>query len=225
VRKLTHVRNSEERKNRRNVVTDEEIAEMFRKADQFKNEYFKLRAKALVSMLRLFGKRRKELCILKLDDVEVDSRYLTVTFTLLKKRKKVVFSRRATKKVPLTDPLTKPIIEYLNYLKGLNPKPVYFFPRGRAIFNIYTLIPNEHLSDRQLFNILRSLSTRVWCHLFRETAAADVIRQDSSLMGAFKVMTRLDLSDFRTGYNYLRRFASDIIERETQSKVDIVKRS
>ena len=222
---MTYIRNSEERVKRTTVVTDEEIAEMFKKADEFKNEYFKLRAKALVSMLRLFGKRRKELCILRLDDVEVDSKYLTVTFTLLKKRKETVFSRRAVKKVPLTDPLTKPIVEYKNYLEGLNPKPLYFFPRGKAVFNNYVLIPNEHLSGRQLFNILRSLSNKVWMHLFRETVATDVIKQDSSLMGAFKVMRRLDLSDFRTGYNYLRRFASDVIERETQSKVDIVKRS
>ncbi len=45
---------------------------------------------------------------------------------------------------------------------------------------------------------------------------AYVIQEDNSIIGAFKVMRRLDLEDFRTGFNYLKRFAGDIIKREEE---------
>jgi len=70
------------------------------------------------------------------------------------------------------------------------------------------------MTGRQVFNILRQLSLGVWPHLFRETVGSDVIKQDSSIIGAFKVMRRLDLEDYHTGFNYLRRYAGDIIRRE-----------
>jgi hypothetical protein len=36
----------------------------------------------------------------------------------------------------------------------------------------------------------------------------------SSIISAFKVQKRLDLEDIRTAFNYLQRFAEDIIKRE-----------
>ena len=100
------------------------------------------------------------------------------------------------------------------YLKELKPTPKFFLPRVKSIFGAANMIlPDQHISGRQVFNIVRSLSDRVWCHLFRETAAADIIRQDPTIIGAFKVMRRLDLESYQTGFNYLKRFAADVINR------------
>jgi hypothetical protein len=52
--------------------------------------------------------------------------------------------------------------------------------------------------------------------LFRETVASDIIREDDSIIAAFKVQRRLDLEDFRTGFRYLKRFATDIIAEEEE---------
>ncbi len=71
---------------------------------------------------------------------------------------------------------------------------------------------------------MRSVTDRAWPHLFRETVASDVIEADPSIYGAFKVQRRLDLKDHRTGFRYLRRFATDIIRRsETGGDVDVIR--
>ena len=41
----------------------------------------------------------------------------------------------------------------------------------------------------------------------------ELVKQDNSIISAFKVQKRLDLEDMRTGFNYLQRFAKDIISR------------
>lgn len=76
------------------------------------------------------------------------------------------------------------------------------------------IIPDQHLSDREVFNLVRQTSETLWPHLFRETVASDIVRQDNSIIAAFKVQKRLDLEDIRTGFNYLQRFATDVIKRE-----------
>lgn len=219
---MTFVRGDPERINRKTVITDEEFQELLNKADHIEEEFFRLRAKALLCVLRLTGKRQNEIASLEVSDFKVEEGFLNITFTLLKKRKKTVVTRRSTKAIPLSDPLTKPILEYLDYLNKLNPKPKYFLPRAKSIgFNkkSYMLFPDKHITGRQVFNIVRSLSNKVWLHLFRETVASDVIKSDPSIIGAFKVQRRLDLDDHRTGFRYLVRFASDIITRE-ESKIE-----
>jgi integrase len=61
---------------------------MIRKADEFKNVYFRYRAKALVGLLKKFGKRRQEIVTLRISDIEIKLGYIYVTFTLVKKRKR-----------------------------------------------------------------------------------------------------------------------------------------
>jgi integrase len=124
----------------------------------------------------------------------------------------------STKAIPLTDSLTEPIIKYLDYLKHQAPVPTFFFPRVKATFGQgYIILPDEHLHGRQVFNLVRQTSDRVWPHLFRETVAADVVKQDSSLYSAFRVKDRLDLEDYRTGFAYVKRFALDVINRPTET--------
>jgi len=50
--------------------------------------------------------------------------------------------------------------------------------------------------------------------IYSETVGSAVIKEDSNIIGAFKAMRRLDLEDYRTGFNYLRRYAADIISKE-----------
>jgi integrase len=222
---MTHVRGSKLRTQRQTVITDNEFAEAMKQAEQIKDRFFRLRALALLCILRLTGKRRTEVAMLRLDNFKVKSGFLNVTFILLKKRKGHVLQRQATKQIPLKDPLTKTILEYLDYLRSLEPKPQFFLPRVKSVFGHNFIVSDAHISGRQVFRIVRSLSETLWPHLFRETVGSDVIREDSSIIGAFKVMRRLDLEDFRTGFNYLKRFAGDIIKREEQKLTEALQTS
>lgn len=81
---------TDERKNRE-PITDEEIQSMLKKADKIENIYFKLRAKAVVALAKIFGNRRSEIASLKITDLKIEGSELLVTFTLSKKRKKGLF--------------------------------------------------------------------------------------------------------------------------------------
>ena len=243
---MTRVRNNDFRENRDTVIDNAEFELALAKANSFKDEYFRLRAIAVLSLLRLCGKRRAEISWIPLDSFKIENGLLNVTFTLEKKKRKhkkcplcntknskgskyckkcgldisnvqISFSSKqskALKAFPTSDQLTKNILKYLIYLRSLNPKPKFWLPSGKAVFGYYVIIPNRHLSGRAVFDIVRSTSDSFWPHLFRETVASDIVNQDNSIIAAFKVQKRLDLEDMQTGFNYLQRFAKDIINRK-----------
>jgi len=214
---MTRVRGSGLRTERKTVIDEAEFQEMLKQTWQIKDTFLRLRATALLCLLRLTGKRRSEMATLELDSFKVENGFLNVTFTLLKKRKETLLTRQATKSIPLTDPLTRPILEYIDYLNNLNARPKFFFPRLKSLFGqSYILLASEHIQGRQIFNLVRNLTEAAWPHLFRETVASDVVKQDPTIIAAFKVQRRLDLESVNTGFNYLRRFSSDIIRREEQ---------
>ena len=218
---MTNVRNSESRENRQTMISDIEFEEALDRAAQIKNEFLRLRTLAVLSLFRLTRKRRGELAMIPSESFVSEGQNLNVTFILEKKRKKKVIQKLATKSLPLADPLTQNIMSYLEYLSRHKSKPKFWLPRAKSVFGTIIILPDTHIGGRQVFNIVRSTSETIWPHLFRETAASDVIKQDNSIIAAFKVQRRLDLEDFRTGFNYLKRFATDIIERE-QQKTDII---
>jgi hypothetical protein len=243
---LTRVRGNTFRENRETVIDDNELGRALDQANTIDNEYFRLRALAVLSLLRLSGKRRMEIAWIPLENFKVENDLLTVTFTLEKKKRKhkkcsacstknsalsafckkcglqisetpVTFTSKQAKSVKafqLSDPLTLNVLKYLNYLTRLNPIPKFWLPSGRSVFGNYLVIPDRHLSDREVFNIVRGTSETLWPHLFRETVASDIVKQDNSIIAAFKVQKRLDLEDMRTGFNYLQRFAKDVVKRE-----------
>ena len=211
---MTNVRGSELRTKRRTVITEEEFDDLCYQADRIEDEFMRLRAKALLCLLRLTGKRRGEVNTLKLSSFKIEKRSLNVTFILEKKRKESILQKQAVKSIPLSDPFTKPILAHLDYLEKLKPKPEYFLPRVKSVFGNNAIVSDAHISGRQVFNVIRGLSENVWPHLFRETVASDIIKQDNSIISAFKVMQRLDLEDYATGFNYIRRYAKDVIQRE-----------
>jgi hypothetical protein len=240
------VRNNAFRESRETVIDDEELGKALEKANAIEDEYFQLRALAVLSLLRLSGKRRTEIAWIPFENFKVENDLLTVTFTLEKKKRKqkkcsscntknsatalfckkcgcgisgvqVTFTSKQAKSLkafPLSDPLTQNVLNYLDYLTRLNPIPKFWLPSGRSVFGHYFIIPERHLSDREVFNIVRDTSETMWPHLFRETVASDIVKQDNSIIAAFKVQKRLDLEDIRTGFNYLQRFARDVIKRE-----------
>lgn len=73
---------------------------------------------------------------------------------------------KAVKAFPIADSLTKNVLEYLNYLRCLSPVPKFWLPSGRSVFGTYMMIPDRHLSDREVFNIVRETSETLWPHLF-----------------------------------------------------------
>ncbi len=76
------------------------------------------------------------------------------------------------------------------------------------------LITPFGISKKLALLLIRRTSETLWPHLFRETVASDIIKDDNTIIAAFKVQKRLDLNDIHTGFNYLQRFAKDIIKRE-----------
>jgi hypothetical protein len=64
---------------------------MLEKADLIPNKYFRFRVKALIALVKKFGKRRKELSILERADLKREGHFLYVTFTIAKKHKKGLF--------------------------------------------------------------------------------------------------------------------------------------
>lgn len=198
---------------------------MFKKADQFKHEYFRLRAKALVSIFRT-GKRRAEVVTLERSDIEIREDFLEITFTVVKKRKKKALSARRTKKFRLKSSYAKHILKYLAYLKQHYPKCKYLFPRLQSVFGVsFFLYEDEHLSGRQILRIIKLLNPNAWCHLFRETRGAEIVKADErkgrlSVFTAYRVKHALDLERETTAWNYMSRYAEEVIE--TEEEADIV---
>jgi hypothetical protein len=210
---LTHVRGNVLRTDRTDVIQDSEIQEAIENARRIKDPYFQLRAVAVLSLLRISGKRRGEVAIIPLDNFSVKPEYLEVKFILEKKRTKTKLNKISTKQFPLDDPLTQNVIEYLNYLEKLTPKPKFWLPTGKAVFGTYIINPNKALTGRQVFNIVRNNSEKIWPHLNRETVGADVVAQDDSINAVFKVQQTLDLENFETAFRYVKRFSKQIITR------------
>jgi len=103
----------------------------------------------------------------------------------------------------------------MDFLQTLEPTPKFFFPRTRRFWGQeFMIMYDEHISGRQVFNLVRATSEKVWVHLFRETCASDIVRADASIIAAYKVQRRLDLERVETGFRYVRRFAADIISRQ-----------
>jgi hypothetical protein len=241
----------------RGPLDDKEITAMLEEADKISNVYFKLRVKALIGLLKKFGKRRIENLTLKLSDLEVKEGYLYVTFTLVKKHKKGLFQyikqlkketpsmlekphneierqwkawqqtergyrvklEKRTKKVSCEDYYAKLIIEYLEYLKEKVPNCIFLFPSGKAIFQNYMIIPDKHLSGRQLLRLIKPLNRKAWLHLFRDHVAAKIARDSGdTIRSIYEIRDTLDLEKEETAYNYVRRYGIQEVKAETDAK-------
>ena len=193
---------------------------MLKKADKIKNKYFRLRSKALVSIFKT-GKRRAAISTLEIDDLEVRGNYLYITFTVVKKRKKNVLATRRTKRFHSESRYAQYILEYHKYMKEFHPHSKHLFPSTHSVFGHALAISHDkHLSGRQILRIIKQLNPKAWCHLFRETRGAEVVRADekrlgeASILTVYRVKRALDLETVQTAWSYIDRYATETIEAE-----------
>jgi len=72
----------------RGILSSDEVDLMLKQTDTLQTEYFRLRAKALICLLKKFGKRRSEISRLTTKDLNFLPEDLEVTFHLSKKHKR-----------------------------------------------------------------------------------------------------------------------------------------
>jgi len=81
----------------RGPIAEGEIEAMLKKTGGIERMYFRFRVRALIGLLKKFGKRRREFSTLRMKDLEVrekesvQGQHLFVTFTIAKKHKKGLF--------------------------------------------------------------------------------------------------------------------------------------
>ena len=207
------------RKERTTVIGDQEFQDMLDKThEQMENypSYYGLRDRSILCIFRLTGKRVKEVATLKQADLTVKGPNLSITFTVVKKRKKQKITTRREKQIPLSDPLVAPILEYREWMReNVGDAIEWLFPRTHYSPNFGTLtFDRTHLSTRQFLRIVQKYNEDVWCHLFRETVGADIVRSDKTIMAVWKVKKRLDLEKTETAWRYMDRYGVDVIKRE-----------
>ena len=101
----------------RELPTDVDVENMLKAADKIEDEYFRLRAKALVALFKKFGKRRKELQLIQMNDIKVEGDLLLITFNLAKKRKLGLFQYFKFLKKTNPEELNKPQTELVEQWK------------------------------------------------------------------------------------------------------------
>jgi hypothetical protein len=82
---LAHVRNNAFRETRETVIDNGELNIALDQANDINNEYFGLRALAVLSLLRLSGKSRTKISWIPLENFKVENDLLNITFALEKK--------------------------------------------------------------------------------------------------------------------------------------------
>jgi len=122
---------------------------------------------------------------------------------------------KRTKKVDVNDKYAKLILEYVAYLKGINPEGVYLFPSGKAVFQHYVIDNSRPLSGRHLLRLIKPLNKKLWLHLFREMRGAEVAREsNNNIIGVYSVKEALDLEKETTAWNYIHRYGVQEVKPE-----------
>lgn len=203
-------------------------------------DFLAFRNEALLCCLSLFGKRRAEFgsCYLthlkevdgekvkiktykdgmRRNEVWVDARNINFNFRILKKHGDKPLEK--VRRVPVDDPLAKPILAYIEYLDHLDNPVEYFFPSAKNVFGKYLIQGDKCLPSRCVYDVVRDLGDAcgvvVWPHLFRETAGGEEIIEDPSQYGVFKVTNRLDVTE-RTAWAYMQRHIGSVVRsRKTE---------
>lgn len=207
------------RKERTSVISAEEFNDMIQQTYEVEDgypEYYAIRDRCILCIFRLTGKRVKELSLLKQTDLTIKGPNLSIIFSVVKKRKKQSLTTRREKQIPLTDPLVAPILEYKEWMQqNVGDAIPWLFPRTHYTPSFGTLtLDKTHLSTRQFLRIVQKYNPNVWCHLFRETVGADIVREDKTIMAVWKVKKRLDLEKTETAWRYMDRYGVDVINRK-----------
>jgi len=69
--------------------------------------------------------------------------------------------------------------------------PKTFYSELTGTFRIY---PAKRLQGRQLLNIVKTLDPTLWCHLFRDSLGADIVKKyKGDVVSVYEVQRILDL--------------------------------
>jgi len=218
---LTHVQGG--KRDRRDVIGEAEFRLMLEasKIGQL-HPYYALRNPAVLCLLYLTGKRAGEVATVKLGDVVEAGDFLEVTFTVLKKRNRSPIWLQRTKALPLGDPYTRIVLDYLGYMEASHPDCLYLFPSTRYthLNRGVVLDPLRPLSRTTVWRVVTRAGEDAWPHLFRETMGARVARSyGDTLTALFAVKRRLDLEKMDTAMRYVERYAVERIESATTKKL------
>lgn len=156
----------------RPVPTEKEIQTILDKADLIENEYFRLRVKAVIALIKVFGKRRVELTTLEMSDVLEKEGFLYITFNIAKKSKRgfrqyidYLKDKIAKGEIPLTElnnktylELTQSHKEWNRTVEGTRIKQTrkqkgtpLTDKYAKIIYEYYSFIKNNYPNSRYLF--------------------------------------------------------------------------
>ena len=205
---------------RKQVITEEEFLEGLRRADEiYKDEFLRMRAKALWSLLYIVGKRISEVITLEINDIEVleDRGLLRIAFLVEKKRTTLALARKKHKLIRLSNPYIKYFLEYYEYIKKLGCR--YVFPSGRQVnlrnYRDYIVDCSRPMTRQTAWKIVVSLGPMTWPHLFRETKAAKIVKKyGNDIKALYEVKRALDLKTEKAAWAYIDRYGEHLIDED-----------
>ena len=207
------------RKERTTVISEQEFQKTLEQTlnDESQLEYYRLRDASIQCIFKLTGKRVSEVSRLKQEDLKIVGENLSITFTVSKKRKKEMLTLRREKQIPLTDPFTSHILKYQEWMRNnIGNQIEWFYPRTHfSPFTNTLTLDKKPLTTRQMLRIVQKYNANIWCHLYRETAGAEIVKADPTVMAVWKVKKRLDLEKTETAWRYMDRYGTDVIRRES----------
>jgi hypothetical protein len=204
------VRGNAFRESRETVIDDEELAKALEKANSIEDEYFRLRALAVLSLLRLCGKRRAEISWISLDNFRVDGDLLTVLFTLEKKKRK-------HKKCPSCETKNPKASKYCkNCGKDLSDIQIAFTSKQSKTLKAFPLSDPLTQNILQYLNYLRSLSPvpKFWLPSGKSVFGYYMIIPDRHLSGRAVFNIVRSTSDTLWPHLFRETVASDVVKRD-----------
>ena len=142
----------------------------------------------------------------------MDKEYLKIVFHVRKKRVREVLKTRRVKKINLKNPYAKLIIEFLN---NHDVDCYYQFPSGKSVFGHYAVDCSRHITRQQAWNIVVSVNSNAWIHLFRETKAAKIVKKyGNDIKALYAVKQALDLKSEGSAWAYIDRYGEHLIDED-----------
>ena len=117
--------------------------------------------------------------------------------------------RSPPKLIKRGDLVSEWIVEYLEYLRDLSPECVWICPKTLylKLTGTFKIYPAKRLKGWQLLNIVKQLDPSLWCHLFRDSLGADIVKKyDGDVVSVYEVQCILDLENTSTAFRYLKRY-------------------
>jgi len=146
----------------------------------------------LISIMWLYGKRISEIVSLKTEAVRIDLNYLNILFLVLKKRAKKDpgIQYPFLKSVTLDNEYTKYVLDWYDQIK----EGEFLFPRSQTKMG--------HIYRQYAHNVLKEISPRVSCHLFRHSLATQMAENGAT---AFELVNWFDWDRTDTALEYVKR--------------------